>query len=204
MIAQYIFFLVVITNVAVGTSLQVSSFRPTTYPACGDPSDSFMSSYCDTSTRMVVVCQSPTQPGNFKTYQQDCLLNTEYEETCIDKVASDEVTPFAHCVANYYYRNFPSNQEPNAYCSHDDGFDTDDSNILAVGMDTYGYDGKPFQVPQLGIKLNGEWIVLVPNAHNASFLISNYVSGTKVQFCFDPGNNQNVEAYGSGYSYQKS
>src|SRR5581483_597945 len=109
MIAQYIFFLFVITNVAIGT-----------FPACNDyPYNELSMSYCDTSTRMLVVCQSITQPSLFRTYQQDCLLNTEYEERCIDQFGRDGASLRAHCVANAYYRRFPSSQEPTAYCSHD-------------------------------------------------------------------------------------
>jgi hypothetical protein len=62
-------------------------------------------------------------------------------------------------------------------------------------MDTYGDYGKPLPVPNLGIKRNGEWVVLVNNAHNASVLISDYVSETRIQFCFEPGNNSDAEAY---------
>ena len=157
-----------------------------------------VTSYCDSLTRMVVVCHTATQPSYVATYQNRIacwILNMKKD------VSTGMECHHMHTVFLIVITDISLHIKNLTIIVHM----IRDLILVIVGYYRLGWThdnyGKPLLVPQLGIKLNDEWIVRIPNAHNASVLISNYVSGTSVQFCFEPGNNSNAEAYISAYSY---
>ncbi|CAB4430430.1 unnamed protein product [Rhizophagus irregularis] len=208
----YAFFLIAITTITIGASLEVSS-KLTSHHAqlekygppnqqslsrrghlnkrlqlaeCKDENDVLLYSYCDKLRKISVHCQNPD--GNLITFDKSC----KKEEVCIDYNDADG-NHQALCIEKSYIRTWTSIDNNELSCSSDAAYIQ--GGELHTGVNTYNDDEYPARPYQLQTFLSEQMVENNFYKHNITKDFYDYKNTERIKYCFIQDSNLKITAY---------
>ncbi|RIB16858.1 hypothetical protein C2G38_2142886 [Gigaspora rosea] len=162
---------------------------------CPEEYPTYIASLCslDEPNKMLINCIRDDDPD----HPVDAEYTCEADEICIDRTEFPE-TPHAFCIKKKCGVPFDNFKQPGQDSCIGHSYSVFQPVSLVVAMMTYATNMNPIQVNYQYIGYNGDTFYSNKSVNNYTLVIKSY-NGENINFCFDGGSDQKVQAYGAAW-----
>ncbi|CAB4488419.1 hypothetical protein RhiirA5_408142 [Rhizophagus irregularis] len=161
---------------------------------CPEEYSLYIASLCsiDAPNLMLINCAREDEP--------DVIFDTDYtcedDEICIDRTEFPE-TPHAFCIKKKCGLPFDNFVRPDLDACGSHSYSVSGPVNLVVAMMTYSTEMNPIQVNYQNVKYKGD-LAFVNQVNNFTRVINGY-NGENIDFCFNGGTTQKVQAFAAAW-----